>query len=375
MIRYRATRANRILDAILPLPEADWNADWRVRAPAAVVLSVARASLHAPMPRRTLGRGSAVLAFYHLGDQLRMLNVLSRFPVDGIEIHTNVEAAAPVSLYANVRLGKTFARHGLFSFLASTGDVAPVEQMLVPHPTMTMPSALGFARRAAARTVVASTDEYEMPGSNLDVVLAERSSWGRFYESFYEAALGARTVRTTPNVLDPYRFTASRSSRILCHLTAGLAERRMPVESARGVVARIAGAGFTPVLLGVEAEREILSEAAGDADVDYCVGKPLSDVAKLMAGARAFVGVESSMGHLADAVGIPSVVMYSATRPDVHGPYYTRRIALAVARATIDSVAVLTGRFPEPACDWRGIDDRVIAALDELTAENPRVFA
>jgi hypothetical protein len=375
VIRYRATRANRLLDGILPLPEADWNADWRVRLPASAILGAARVAAQLPVARRAPHDFAAVLAFYHLGDQLRMLNVLSRFPLDAIVVHTNAEAAAPLALYANIRAGKTFASHGLFSFLASTRGVTRVERMLVPHPTMTMPSALAFARRAAAHTIVASTGEYDLPRSNIDIVLADRASWRRFYESFFEDALGLQPVRATPNVLPAYRYAASNSRRVFCHLTAGLAERRMPVASARAVVARIAGAGFTPVLLGVAAERDALHAMAGTTSAEFCIGKPLPEVAAQLARAHAFVGLESSMGHLADAVGLPSVVMYSATRPHEQGPFYTRSIGVAVARATIDAVAVLTGRLPLPDCDWRDIDARVLAALGDLSNERAKARA
>lgn len=366
MTRYRASHANRLLDAVLPLPEANWDADWRVRLPASLVLAAARAALRVPAPAPGARSGTAVLAFYHLGDQLRMLNVLSRFPLDEVVVHTNVEAAAPLGLYANVTRGRTFERHGLISFLASTRDVPAVGRMLVPHPTMTLPSALGFARRAANHTFAASTGEYELAAPGVDFVRADRTSWRAFYESFFEEALGMRATRGVPNVSPRFRYAGGAGRRIVCHLTAGLAERRIPAGPARAIVRDLVARGFEPVLLGVAAERAFLEEIAAAADARLFIGRSLADVAELMAASRAFVGLESSMMHLADAVGLPSVIVYSATSAAVQGPFYTATIPIAAAVPTIRDVSVLTGRLGRPQCDWERIDVRIATALATL---------
>ena len=45
----------------------------------------------------------------------------------------------------------------------------------------------------------------------------------------------------------------------------------------------------------------------------------LADAAALLAGARAVAGVDTGLTHLAAALGVPTVGVYCATRPELTG--------------------------------------------------------
>ena len=50
-------------------------------------------------------------------------------------------------------------------------------------------------------------------------------------------------------------------------------------------------------------------------------GAPLSEIQALMASATAFVGNDSGPAHMAAAFGVPSVVLFGASDPDIWGPW------------------------------------------------------
>jgi len=364
MLRYRPTRSNRLLDAALPLPERDWDADWRVRAPASLVLAGARILLRLP-ERQRAGSGTAVLGLYHLGDQLRMLNVLSRFSGDLPCLFTNSEALPPVALYENVGPVTTLPYHGLTSLFGH----APrrFERFLLPHPSMTMPSALCYARRSAARVAAVTTGEYRYAGAGVEFFAADRTNWRRFYESFFEHELGIAPAFASPQLLPSFRRRSNPDPhRVICHLSAGMAERSMPPEVAKGVLLTLSSAGFQPVLVGAERERDLLAGIAEGTQAALLVGLPLPAIAEEMSRAACFVGLESSMAQLADAVGVPAAVIYSATTPEVQGPFYTATRDIRVATGTITTVMALTGRLPKPRCDWSDLGARVARAVTDL---------
>jgi heptosyltransferase III len=53
-------------------------------------------------------------------------------------------------------------------------------------------------------------------------------------------------------------------------------------------------------------------------------GAPLSHIKSVMASAVVFVGNDSGPAHMAAAFGVPSVVLFGASDPDVWGPWRTR---------------------------------------------------
>ncbi len=67
-------------------------------------------------------------------------------------------------------------------------------------------------------------------------------------------------------------------------------------------------------------------------------GAPLGEVKRLIAGARVFVGNDSGPAHLAAALGVPVVVIFGASDPEIWGPWRARAEVI-VARGGIESVS------------------------------------
>jgi len=67
-------------------------------------------------------------------------------------------------------------------------------------------------------------------------------------------------------------------------------------------------------------------------------GAPLGEVKRLLAGAGLFVGNDSGPAHLAAALGVPAVVIFGASEPEVWGPWKASAETV-VARGAIGEVS------------------------------------
>lgn len=89
------------------------------------------------------------------------------------------------------------------------------------------------------------------------------------------------------------------------------------------LAARLAGSGLACVLPwgspGEQARSERLAEAMADAVVPPALS--LGEIAALLAGARAAVGVDTGLTHLAAALNVPVVALYCASDPALTGVY------------------------------------------------------
>lgn len=77
------------------------------------------------------------------------------------------------------------------------------------------------------------------------------------------------------------------------------------------------------MLVGGEAEMERVQRLSSIVPVDrltVMMNQPLTEVAKRLAGCRAFVGHDSGITHLAAAVGLPGVALWGGSNPDVWRP-------------------------------------------------------
>jgi ADP-heptose:LPS heptosyltransferase len=67
-------------------------------------------------------------------------------------------------------------------------------------------------------------------------------------------------------------------------------------------------------------------------------GSPLDEIKSLLAGASLFVGNDSGPAHMAAAFGLPVVVLFGASDPDIWRPWRTESSVLT-NRAGIHSIA------------------------------------
>ena len=136
---------------------------------------------------------------------------------------------------------------------------------------------------------------------------------------------------------------------VLLHATSA-SEKLWPEASWRTLGERLHKRGMRCVLpWGSDPERERSERlAAGILDAVVPPALPLAEAAPLLAGARAVIGVDTGLTHLAAALGRPTVGIYFATDPAATGLYGSAR---AANTGTV-------GRLPSA--------DDVLSALDRL---------
>jgi len=108
---------------------------------------------------------------------------------------------------------------------------------------------------------------------------------------------------------------------VLLHATAR-ESKQWPVDAWIALGRSIAAMGLEPLLpWGTAAERvraEAIAAAVPGARVPDRA--PLDVVARLIAGARFVVGVDTGLMHLAAALGVPLVAIFTGSKPDLTGP-------------------------------------------------------
>ncbi|MEX2536692.1 MAG: glycosyltransferase family 9 protein [Trueperaceae bacterium] len=116
---------------------------------------------------------------------------------------------------------------------------------------------------------------------------------------------------------------APEASYVCLHPGATEPQRRWPAERFSAVGDELAAQGFTVVLTGTTAERELTGSVAAlmkAPAVDLAGGTTLSALAALLAGAQLLICNDTGVSHLAAAVRIPSVVVFAASDPARWGP-------------------------------------------------------
>jgi ADP-heptose:LPS heptosyltransferase len=155
---------------------------------------------------------------------------------------------------------------------------------------------------------------------------------------------------------------------LVVHPGAAAAGRRWPVERWRAVVQNLLGTGADVVLTGGPDERSLCARlGAGLPQVRDTSGRlGLSELARLVAGARLLLCADTGVAHLATAFGTPSVVLFGPTPPALWGPAIDqdRHLVLwpaqtgerpgdphrdgldpTLARITVDQVLAAVSRF------------------------------
>lgn len=138
----------------------------------------------------------------------------------------------------------------------------------------------------------------------------------------------------TPDAVDAVRamLTESRvtSRYVVLNAGAGWATKRWPPSAFAELIKGLANAGATPILIG---GGDTAAKEAADAVLHYCkaLSAPIpvsflgkTSVAQLIAlinGASAHVGGDTGSTHIAAALGVPAIGLYSITRPERCCPY------------------------------------------------------
>src|SRR5262249_21815822 len=84
-------------------------------------------------------------------------------------------------------------------------------------------------------------------------------------------------------------------------------------------------------------------------------GASLEEVKTLLAGAAAFIGNDSGPAHMAAAFGVPSIVLFGSSEPEIWAPWRTESVVLTNSEGI------------------RAIDaSQVFHALEKLALAQPR---
>jgi heptosyltransferase-1 len=165
-----------------------------------------------------------------------------------------------------------------------------------------------------------------------------------FYDRGYDVAphlhaierlrsLAGQALHYTPRGLPRFGLHAphaelpwleSRPFVVLLHATSR-PEKAWSSDAWRGLITRLARADLVPVLLhGSERERRTAEElVTGVESARVAPRLSLAEAAALIARARAVVGVDTGLTHLAAAFDVPTVALFGATPRWRYAPYWT----------------------------------------------------
>jgi ADP-heptose:LPS heptosyltransferase len=175
------------------------------------------------------------------------------------------------------------------------GEWCPDPQRFMPYPE-DLPEIRRHLRLVSFLGIAPRGEELEFPllaedRSGLDALRAERSLPGGAY--------------------------------VCLHPGARAAERRWPARLFARLGDRLAGLGLHVVVTGTEAEREVAGavvEAMRAHAVDVSGRTSLGVLAALLAGARLVVCNDTGVSHLASALRVPSVVVFTESDPGRWAP-------------------------------------------------------
>ncbi len=120
---------------------------------------------------------------------------------------------------------------------------------------------------------------------------------------------------------------ALRPGYLVVHAPSMWRYKQWPVEHFRTFIGALLERGHQVVLTGSSAPRdqEIVAQlrdlAPAPALLDASQGISLAQVATLLGDARAYIGPDTSVTHLATAVGTPVLALFGPTRPTTWGPW------------------------------------------------------
>lgn len=136
-----------------------------------------------------------------------------------------------------------------------------------------------------------------------------------------------------PDALASVRAKVARPDYVVINAGAGWATKRYPGTQFAQVIDALASNGLHAVLVGGKADAD---RAAAEETMRACHSEPQSllgqtsipELIALISGARAHVGGDTGSTHIAAALGVPAVGLYSITRPERSCPYGQRHNCL-----------------------------------------------
>jgi ADP-heptose:LPS heptosyltransferase len=158
------------------------------------------------------------------------------------------------------------------------------------------------------------------------------------------------------------RSAALSTGNYVClHAGASVAERRWPIATFAAVGQALAGVGLKIVLTGSSSEAELTSALAqkiGGDVLDLAGQTTLGSLAVVVEGARFVVCNDTAISHVADALGVPSVVLSTGDNPERWAPLDEQRHrvisdneGVGAGRVIAEVEQLLNSACPKPADD------------------------
>jgi lipopolysaccharide heptosyltransferase III len=110
----------------------------------------------------------------------------------------------------------------------------------------------------------------------------------------------------------------SGSGLAVIHPMAATAAKTWPAERFLAVARHLRGHGLDPVFIGAAAD-----DLSPFHEFRTMAGTSLSEIKRLLASASLFAGNDSGPAHMAAAFGLPVVVIFGASDPEIWGPWRT----------------------------------------------------
>lgn len=123
-----------------------------------------------------------------------------------------------------------------------------------------------------------------------------------------------------------FEWLGSRPFFVLLHATSRV-EKSWPVAQWKALMERLSEIGYACVLpFGTERERQAALELAHDEQGAIIAPRlRLAEAAALFTQARAIVGVDTGLTHLAAALDVPTIALFGATPRWRYAPYWSPR--------------------------------------------------
>jgi ADP-heptose:LPS heptosyltransferase len=240
--------------------------------------------------------------------------------------------------------------------------------ILTSYHQSPLPLAL-LLRMAGVPRVVAASEDY--PGSLLDVRVRPDDSWHEAQRAVAIAeaagypsqgtALAVRADLPDVSGLQP------EGRYLVVHPGSDAPARRWPAVLARSTVRLLTAQGWTVLVSGSAAERELTAYVAGDDGIDLGGRTGLAGLAALLRDAAAVVVGNTGPAHLAAAVGTPVVSLFAPTVPAQRWrPHGVPHVLLGDQAAACAGTRVRECAVPGHPCLSSVGPADVAAALDSL---------
>lgn len=152
---------------------------------------------------------------------------------------------------------------------------------------------------------------------------------------------------------------------VLLHPGAGSSRKRWPLRAFTEVAAAIIAADGNAGLIIGPADRDLLDEAHASGLKIYSLNE-MSELHELLSVAAGFIGNDSGVAHLAACMGLPTVVIFTASDPQRWRPCGPAVETLTPDLPCQPCFETLAANCPQPECLTAVAPDAVLQAFYRL---------